>query len=81
MWTYSIIPQIQKHILLHNEEEFWSLRTRMRQNVVQLVRCAGGVCRRFFLATLPSDCVSCTAPACWSWYGNDNPSRFYADSA
>lgn len=81
MWTRFIIPQIQKHILLHSEEEFWSLRTRMRQNGGTI----GALRRRrmplVFLATLPSDCVSCTAPACWSWYGNDDPSRFYADSA
>jgi hypothetical protein len=48
--------------------------------VVQLARCAGAAaCRRFSLQRCTA--AFFTAPACWSLYGNDDPSRFYADPA
>lgn len=74
--------RFKMHILLHNRGEFWSLRTWIRQNgdIIGALRWR----RRMppvFLATPLSDCVSFIASACWIWYGNDDSSRFYADSA
>ncbi len=70
------------HVLLHNAEESRPLCPRICHigGTIGALRWQ----RRMppvFLATLHGDRVSFTAPACWSLYGNDDPSRFYTDSA
>ncbi len=70
------------HVLLHNAEESRPLCPR----ICHIGGTIGALRWRrrmppVFLATLHGDRVSFTAPACWSLYGNDDPSRFYTDSA